>query len=154
MVLLATRALAIASAGERRMWRSQLSTGVGTSIVLASRRGELLVRANVGRALRWIKDVKIALIRTEVLQHLLSRPLRIIISSRAESVKHVKLECLMVSAYVKTAPRSPGVSRKMCGEASLGPWRRILSSGAYLARRCEPGADLVRALLCGDPGRL
>ena len=111
MVLLATRALAIASAGERRMWRSQLSTGVGTSIILASGRGELSVRANVGRALRWIKVVKITLIRTEVLQHLLSRPFRIIIASSAESVKHVKSECLMVSAYVKTAQRSPNESR-------------------------------------------
>ena len=37
--------------------------------------------------------MKIALIRTEVLQHLLSWPLCIIISSRAESVKHMKLEC-------------------------------------------------------------
>ena len=74
MVLLATRALAIASAGERCMWRSQWRTGVGTSIALASRRVELLVRANVGGALRWIKVVKIALIRTEVLQHLSSGP--------------------------------------------------------------------------------
>ena len=33
MIPLATRDLAMASAGERRMWRSQSNTGVGMSIV-------------------------------------------------------------------------------------------------------------------------
>ena len=112
MVLLATRALAMASAGERRMWRSQQSTGVGTSIVLASLRGALSAMMNKGSAPRWIRVAKIALIRAEVLQHLLSRPFRRIIERSAESVKHVKSVYRMVSAYVKTTQRSPNVSRK------------------------------------------
>ena len=74
---------------------------------------------NEGEALRWIKVVKIALIRLEVLQHLLSRPFRRIIERSAESVKHVKSVPRMVVAYVVTAQRSPNASRKTCGNASF-----------------------------------
>ena len=95
MILLVMSVLAIAWAGERRMWQSQLSTGVGTSIVLVFGKEEFSLRMNVGSASRWIKDVKIAFMRIEVLQHFLSWPFRNIISSRARSMKHVKLECLM-----------------------------------------------------------
>ena len=74
---------------------------------------------NEGEALRWIKVVKIALIRLEVLQHFLSRPFRRIMARSAESVKHVNSVPRMVVAYVVTAQRSPSASRKTCGNASF-----------------------------------
>ena len=97
-MLLVMSALAIASAGERHIWRSQLSTGVGMSVVLVSGKDDTMLRLKVGSASRWIKDVKIAFMRIEVFWHFLSWPFRIIISSRVESMKHVKLECLMAFA--------------------------------------------------------
>ena len=72
---------------------------------------------NEGKVLRWIKVMKIALIRPEVLQHLLSRPFRRIIERSAESVKHVNSVPQMVVAYVVTAQRSPNASRKTCRNA-------------------------------------
>ena len=57
-------------------------------------RGGLSVRANMGRALRWIKVMKIAL-------------------------NHVKSVPWMVVAYVVTMQRSPNASRKTCGNASF-----------------------------------
>ena len=74
---------------------------------------------NEGEALRWIKVVKIALIRLEVLQHFLSRPFRRIIVRSAESVKHVNSVPRMVAACVVTAQRSPSASRNTCGNASF-----------------------------------
>ena len=41
-------ALAMASAGERRMWRSQFRIGVGISISLIPRREGMLVRTKEG----------------------------------------------------------------------------------------------------------
>ena len=63
--------------------------------------------------------MKIALIRAEVLWHLLSRPFCRTIERSAESMKHVKSVPWMVSAYVTTAQRSPTVSKKMCGNANF-----------------------------------
>ena len=74
---------------------------------------------NEGEALRWVKVVKIALIRFEVLQHFLSRPLRKIMVRSAESVKHVNSVPRMVAACVVTAQRSPSASRNTCGNASF-----------------------------------
>ena len=74
---------------------------------------------NEGEALRWIKVVKIALIRFEVLQHLLSRPFRRIIVRSAESVKHVNSVPRMVAACVVTAQGRPSVSRNTCGNANF-----------------------------------
>ena len=74
---------------------------------------------NEGEALRWIKVVKIALIRLEVLQHFLSRPFRRIIVRSAESVKHVNSVPRMVAACVVTAQRSPSASRNTCGNVSF-----------------------------------
>ena len=119
MIPLATRVLAIASAGERRMRWSQSSTGAGMSTVEASWRGGLSATRKEGRALRWIRVVKMALIRFEVLQHLLSRPFRRIIVRSAESVKHVNSVPQMVAACVVTAQRRPSVSRNTCGKASF-----------------------------------
>ena len=117
MVPLATRVLAIASAGDRRISWSQLSTGVGMSTVEAPWRGGLSATIKEGRALRWIRVVKMALIRFEVLQHLLSRPFRRIMVRSAESVKHVNSVPRMVAACVVIAQRRPSVSRNTCGKA-------------------------------------
>ena len=119
MIPLATRVLAIASAGERRISWSQLRTGVGTSIAGASWRGGLSETINEGRALRWIRVMKMALIKSEVLQHLLSRPLRRIMVRSAESVKHVNSVPRMVAACVVIAQRRPSVSRNTCGKANF-----------------------------------
>ena len=99
-MVLEISALALALAGERRMRRSQLNTGAGMSIVLDSGREVFSLRLKVGRASRWIKVMKITFMRTEVFRHFLSRPFHLIISSRAESMKHVKLECLMAFAWM------------------------------------------------------
>ena len=74
---------------------------------------------NEGEALRWIKVVKIALIRLEVLQHFLSRPFRRIMVRSAESVKHVNSVPQMVATCVVTAQRSPSASRNTSGNASF-----------------------------------
>ena len=119
MIPLATRVLAIASAGDRRISWSQLSTGVGMSTVEAPWRGGLSAMMKEGKALRWIRVVKIALIRFEVLQHLLSRPFRRIMARSAESVKHVNSVPRMVAACVVIAQRRPSVSRNTCGNANF-----------------------------------
>ena len=119
MIPLATRVLVIAAAGDRRIRSSQLRTGVGMSTVGAPWRGGLSAMMKEGKALRWIRVVKTALIRHEVLQHLLSRPFRRIMVRSAESVKHVNSVPRMVAACDVTAQRRPSVRRNTCGKANF-----------------------------------
>ena len=75
-----------ASAGERRMRRIPLNTGAGMSIVQASGQEGILLSLNKGSASRWMKFMKMALMRVTSCHG----PLRIIILRSTESVKHTK----------------------------------------------------------------